>query len=168
MLATKTELAIEMPTRIIEKRRYLDISGTWKEARGVMPETSVRKKVSTKEHMLVVLTTEKVITKQNGNRQRNLLPANVWQMKNDNDKTRYADCRYNQVGRVVERQTAQVKCKSHEANRLHAVCRPLLSSHLADGGTGQLPFDVWLHFIREHRIAGLYQGDLRKFIRHAL
>ena len=47
MLATKTELAIEIPTRIIEKRRYLEISGTWKEARGVIPETSVRKNVST-------------------------------------------------------------------------------------------------------------------------
>lgn len=47
MFATKTELAIDMPTRLIEKRRYFDISGTWNEARGVMPDTSVRKKVST-------------------------------------------------------------------------------------------------------------------------
>ena len=43
----KTELAIEIPTRVIEKRRYFEISGTWNEARGVMPDTRVRKKVST-------------------------------------------------------------------------------------------------------------------------
>ena len=46
-MAIKTELAIEIPTRVIEKRRYFEISGTWNEARGVMPDTRVRKKVST-------------------------------------------------------------------------------------------------------------------------
>lgn len=55
MLATKTELAIEMPTRVIENRRYFEISGTWNEARGVMPDTRVRKKVNTFEVQLKIL-----------------------------------------------------------------------------------------------------------------
>jgi len=45
MLATQTELTIEQATKVIEKSKYFEISGTWNEAVGVIPETKVKKKV---------------------------------------------------------------------------------------------------------------------------
>ena len=53
MFATKTELTIDTPTNVIENNKYFEISGTWNDARGVIPETSVRKNVSASKTSMV-------------------------------------------------------------------------------------------------------------------
>ena len=53
IFATKTELTIDTPTNVIENNKYFEISGTWNDARGVIPETSVRKKVKASKTWIV-------------------------------------------------------------------------------------------------------------------